>query len=153
MRLPAQLMLLTCSAALASCGTFSDLPEVMPARSEEYSYQGPGGNYVMKGKFPSVVFPSDSAALSESEARKMRAVAQFANAGSKPMLILAGFAPEVGTEEYNRMLGEQRAQAVRAELLALGVKPDQIQTVSYGRESGGRKSEDEGRRVEIGVVE
>jgi outer membrane protein OmpA-like peptidoglycan-associated protein len=146
------------AATLVSCAGLGGMSEVMPARNEEYSYQGPGGNYVLKGKFPPVIFSADSAALTDAEARKLGSLAAYvaeAAADEKPTIILAGFARDPGTEEYNRMLGEQRAQAVRAELIALGVDPDLITTVSYGQESGSRFSsgDDGGRRVEIGIVD
>lgn len=47
---------------------------------------------------------------------------------------IEGHCDERGTREYNLALGEKRAQAVRNYLIALGVDPDRISTVSYGKE-------------------
>jgi peptidoglycan-associated lipoprotein len=47
---------------------------------------------------------------------------------------LEGHCDERGTAEYNLALGERRAIAVRAYLVALGVSADRLRTVSYGKE-------------------
>ena len=49
-------------------------------------------------------------------------------------IILARFTDERGTPEYNRGLGERRAQAARSFLLSAGVSPTRIQTVSFAQE-------------------
>jgi peptidoglycan-associated lipoprotein len=72
-------------------------------------------------------------------------------------VILAGFTDERGTPEYNRGLGERRAQAARSYLLSLGVPPARIQTVSFGQEMPVDPGHSESawaknRRVETGVV-
>ncbi len=47
---------------------------------------------------------------------------------------IAGHADERGTREYNLALGERRAISVRNYLIALGIDPGRIRTVSYGKE-------------------
>jgi len=47
---------------------------------------------------------------------------------------IEGHADERGTREYNLALADRRATAVREFLLSLGVRPTQLQTVSYGKE-------------------
>jgi len=47
---------------------------------------------------------------------------------------IEGHADERGTRSYNLALGERRATAVRNYLVALGVAPTRIQTISYGKE-------------------
>ena len=49
-------------------------------------------------------------------------------------ITIEGHADERGTAEYNLALGERRAVAVRTYLVSLGVAPDRIRTVSYGKE-------------------
>lgn len=49
-------------------------------------------------------------------------------------LIIEGHADERGTREYNLALGERRAVTVRNYLIALGVSPSRLITVSYGKE-------------------
>ena len=45
-----------------------------------------------------------------------------------------GNCDERGTREYNLALGERRATSAKNYLVALGVDPNRIQTISYGKE-------------------
>ena len=45
-----------------------------------------------------------------------------------------GHCDERGTREYNLALGERRANAVKDYLIALGISPNRIKTISYGKE-------------------
>ncbi len=49
-------------------------------------------------------------------------------------LTVQGHADERGTTEYNLALGDRRASAVRDYLIALGVSPNRLSTISYGEE-------------------
>ncbi len=49
-------------------------------------------------------------------------------------ILIAGHCDDRGSEEYNLALGDNRANAVKAELVKMGVSPDRIRTVSYGKE-------------------
>ena len=49
-------------------------------------------------------------------------------------ITISGHADERGTREYNLALGERRANSVRSYLVALGVSPNRITTVSFGKE-------------------
>ena len=49
-------------------------------------------------------------------------------------ITIEGHADERGTREYNLALADRRAAAVRNYLTALGVAPERIETVSYGKE-------------------
>lgn len=76
---------------------------------------------------------------------------------SRKTLIIAGFTDDRGTEEYNRGLGEKRAQAVRDALISMGLSGGNIQTVSFGEEmpadpGSGDAAYAMNRRAEFGVV-
>ncbi|HWA31135.1 MAG TPA: peptidoglycan-associated lipoprotein Pal [Rhizomicrobium sp.] len=45
-----------------------------------------------------------------------------------------GHCDERGTREYNLALGARRANAVKEYLASLGVSPDRVDTISYGKE-------------------
>ncbi|HEY4133852.1 MAG TPA: peptidoglycan-associated lipoprotein Pal [Alphaproteobacteria bacterium] len=45
-----------------------------------------------------------------------------------------GHADERGTREYNLALGNRRATAAKNYLVALGINPNRVQTISYGKE-------------------
>jgi len=49
-------------------------------------------------------------------------------------ITIEGHCDERGTREYNLGLGERRANAVKDYLVALGVNPSRIKTISYGKE-------------------
>lgn len=48
--------------------------------------------------------------------------------------VIEGHADERGTREYNLALGERRANSVKNYLVALGIDPNRIQVISYGKE-------------------
>ncbi len=47
---------------------------------------------------------------------------------------IEGHCDERGTIQYNLALGERRANATKKHLVSLGVSPDRISTISYGKE-------------------
>ena len=70
-----------------------------------------------------------------NEARDiLRGQAEWLQQHGAIAVTVAGHADERGTREYNLALGERRAISVRNFLIALGVEPDRIRTVSYGKE-------------------
>ena len=60
--------------------------------------------------------------------------AAWMQANPSVKVIIEGHADERGTREYNLALGDRRANAVKDYLVALGVNPGRIQTISYGKE-------------------
>ena len=109
-----------------------------------------------KGQFSPVRFGYDSYAVEPAETSKVQQVATAMKDSSK-RLIVAGFTDERGTQEYNRGLGERRAQAVRQALIDAGISADRIQTVSFGSEMPADPASNEqawalNRRAEFGVV-
>lgn len=125
----------------------------LPPRQEGVSFFS---NNVAKGQFQPIYFAFDSFEISPAEGNKLKQIGSFLKTAHNN-IILAGFTDERGTPEYNRGLGERRAQAARNFLLSLGVSPSRIQTVSFGQEMPADSGHDESawaknRRVETGVV-
>lgn len=125
----------------------------LPERQEGTSFFS--GN-VERGQFQPIYFDYDSQTIRTSENGKIQQLASFLQQGSS-QIILAGFTDERGTAEYNRGLGERRAQSVREALIADGAKADNIQTVSFGAEmpvdpASNEEAWAKNRRAEIGVV-
>jgi peptidoglycan-associated lipoprotein len=52
----------------------------------------------------------------------------------KVKIQIEGHCDERGTSEYNLALGERRANSTKNYLMALGVSPERISTISYGEE-------------------
>ncbi len=124
----------------------------LPARSDVSFFS----DRVQKDLYPPVFFAYDSFEVGGGEEAKVRDVADKMS-GQSFDLIIAGFTDDRGTEEYNRGLGEKRAQAVRNALIAQGVSGARIQTVSFGEEMPADPGSDDAawarnRRAEFGVV-
>ena len=49
-------------------------------------------------------------------------------------VVVEGHCDARGTREYNLALGERRANAVKDYLVALGINPARVKTISYGKE-------------------
>lgn len=114
------------------------------------------GSNVNRSEFAPIYFGFDSYEVSGGEMGKVQALAS-AMRGFSNDVIIAGFTDERGTDEYNRGLGERRAQAVRSELINLGIDGGRIQTVSFGKEmpadpGSGEAAWAKNRRAEIGVI-
>jgi peptidoglycan-associated lipoprotein len=60
--------------------------------------------------------------------------AQFLRSYSQIRVTIEGHCDERGSTEYNLGLGERRAQAARQFLISLGVAPERMETVSFGKE-------------------
>lgn len=114
------------------------------------------GGTVNRGQFQPIYFDFDGYTVPGSENGKLSTVAQ-AMQGMSNDIIIAGFTDERGTEEYNRGLGELRAQSVRDALISMGVSGSRIQTVSFGKEmpadpGSGEAAWAKNRRAEFGVI-
>jgi peptidoglycan-associated lipoprotein len=88
-------------------------------------------------------FAFDSAAIKKSEDANLSAVASALAGSANDKLLIEGNCDERGTEEYNRALGERRALAAREALAKLGVSPDRIRTISYGKDKPADPGHDE----------
>ena len=73
-----------------------------------------------------IVSPADFAALSTH--------AEILRANPSRSIVVAGHCDQRGTREYNLALGESRAKAISAILVANGVSARQIEEISYGEE-------------------
>jgi peptidoglycan-associated lipoprotein len=125
----------------------------LPERQEGVSFTSSNTD---RNKFSPIYFAFDSFAIGSGESGKIDEVANFLK-GAPNTLILAGFTDERGTPEYNRGLGERRAQAVRDALIHAGADGSRIQTVSFGAEmpadsGSGESAWAKNRRAEFGVV-
>jgi peptidoglycan-associated lipoprotein len=79
-------------------------------------------------------FDTDSAVLEADAQRMLDRQAAWLQDFPKHMVTIEGHADERGTREYNLALGERRADAVMRYLIALGVDPKRLKTISYGKE-------------------
>lgn len=91
-----------------------------------------------------VFFDFDKANVRPSEISKLERVAsEMKSSHAGKALRIEGHCDERGTEEYNRSLGERRAQSVREHLVRLGMDASVIQTITMGEERPGTPGHDE----------
>ena len=93
-------------------GTTGDRPDLK--RSVYYEFD----QYDVKAEYRALV---------ETHARWLRA-------NPKGRLTIEGNTDERGSREYNVALGQRRAESVTTLMLLMGVKPEQIEAVSFGKE-------------------
>ena len=110
-----------------------------------------GSGETLQGVF---YFDFDQAIVRRSGHDELNKHAKVLSADSGLRVRLEGHADERGTREYNLALGERRANAVRAFLVAQGAARMQIEVISYGEEKPANNGHSESawsenRRVEI----
>jgi len=110
-----------------------------------------GSEETLQGVF---YFDFDQAIVRRTGHEELNKHAEVLSADSYLRVRLEGHADERGTREYNLALGERRANAVRAYLVAQGAARTQIEVISYGEEKPADNGHSESswagnRRVEI----
>ncbi len=104
-----------------------------------------------------IYFDFDSASLSDSARTILSKNAAALMKETSAKISIEGNCDERGSAEYNLALGERRAKAARQYLVTLGVKPDRLATISYGKEKPAVQGSDEAamaknRRDEFVVI-
>lgn len=87
-----------------------------------------------RGYLKDVFFDTDSYAIRPDGRDRLAADAAWMKKYPTVRVMVEGHCDERNTREYNLALGERRASTVRDYLLALGISPDRVQTISYGEE-------------------
>ncbi|NOY25647.1 MAG: OmpA family protein [Oligoflexia bacterium] len=80
-----------------------------------------------------VHFDLDSASLATADRSMLDAQAPCLTALASPIRV-EGHCDERGTTSYNLALGQRRAEAIQRYLVARGVMPSRLNTISYGEE-------------------
>ncbi len=81
-----------------------------------------------------IYFDTDRFNISTASAATLQAQAQYFAQYPQLTFTVEGHADERGTREYNLALGERRANAAKNYLVSLGIAPNRIAVVSYGKE-------------------
>jgi peptidoglycan-associated lipoprotein len=81
-----------------------------------------------------VHFPYDSDRLDEAALATLQANADYLKAHPELKIQVAGNCDQRGTVAYNLALGQRRAAAVRSYYKGLGIEPERVATISYGKE-------------------
>jgi hypothetical protein len=91
----------------------------------------------------SVGFANGSAELEDGEADALKEAVWWMKNHPMRLLVIQGYASRTGTASANMTLSQERSDAVRDKLLALGADPLRIIEVDYGEEDA------PGRRVDV----
>ncbi len=83
---------------------------------------------------PIIYFAYDSDVLVPSETANLDKIAAYLAQNQGLGLVVEGHCDSRGTDEYNRALGERRANAIRAYLAGRGVADARMKTVSFGKD-------------------
>lgn len=81
-----------------------------------------------------VYFNYNSSTIKRNQRKTLESVAECLKGENVAVHTVEGHCDERGTEEYNMMLGERRADATRQYLERKGVPADRLNTRSYGKE-------------------
>ncbi|HLW92686.1 MAG TPA: peptidoglycan-associated lipoprotein Pal [Roseiarcus sp.] len=81
-----------------------------------------------------VFFDTDSTELSPTAQGTLDKQAAWLGRYANYTFTIEGHADERGTREYNFALGARRAEAAKNYLIAKGVAPNRMKTISYGKE-------------------
>ncbi len=87
---------------------------------------------VEKVIFPAVAFRFDSAELTDLGKGQVYLAAQRLKEKNDITIVIEGHTDAVGSEDYNRRLGQRRAQAVMNELGAQGIDPSRMAAAGAG---------------------
>ncbi|MFW6139890.1 MAG: peptidoglycan-associated lipoprotein Pal [Acidobacteriota bacterium] len=78
-------------------------------------------------------FDFDKYFIREDAKPVLRNNAEWLKKWESAKILIEGHCDERGTEEYNLSLGEKRAKSARDYLVSLGISPDRIEIISYGK--------------------
>jgi peptidoglycan-associated lipoprotein len=81
-----------------------------------------------------VFFETDSTELTSTAQATLDKQAAWLNRYGSYAFAIEGHADERGTREYNFALGSKRAETAKNYLIAKGVAPTRMKTISYGKE-------------------
>ena len=106
--------------------------------------------------FPEVNFEFNKSTLNDLGRGRIHQLATLLQANDGARIVLEGHADAKGSDTYNEKLGNARAETVKQELALLGVSPDRMSTVTFGKtkpELGGAEdwARAVNRRVEVRV--
>jgi len=121
------------------------------------SFFDPSSRPELASTFRNIQFDYDSNLIKgEDNTARVRGIANYMKSHPGTYIFVEGHCDERGAEAYNLALGAKRSNAVRTYLIQEGVNPDNIFTISYGKErpiayGQNEKSWAQNRRAEFKV--
>lgn len=90
-----------------------------------------------------IFFDTDKSDVNAQDEATLRSQATWLAKYPTKRVTIEGHCDERGTREYNLALGERRANSTKNALLAMGVDPSRVTTISYGKERPDATGSDE----------
>ena len=117
----------------SAIGKWEKNDRIGAADADGWIIADPSGNRL---GMPIIYFKYDSDVLVAKEAEKLNKIAEYLGLERNASLglVIEGHCDQRGTDEYNRALGERRANAIRAYLANRGLADNRIKTISYGKD-------------------
>ncbi|WP_432807409.1 peptidoglycan-associated lipoprotein Pal [Rhodoligotrophos ferricapiens] len=119
--------------ALAACSSKSNNPTDPSAAMAGQAVPGSERDFALNVG-DRIFFPNDVSSLSQENMETLRRQAQWLKLYPNVTVQIEGHADERGTREYNLALSARRAQNVRDFIVAQGIAPNRVSTISYGKE-------------------
>ncbi len=92
------------------------------------------GKYFESSLLKDIHFDFDKYDIRPADAAILKANADLLKKYHNVKIQVEGHCDERGTGEYNLALGERRANSTRNYLVSIGVSPERVTTISYGKE-------------------
>ena len=108
--------------------------ETLGVYSEDMAGAKPTQTFLEKTIGDRVLFGYDSYSLTSEARAVLLAQAKWLQRFPSLNITVEGHCDERGTREYNLALGERRANSAKNYLVALGIAPSRVNTISYGKE-------------------
>ncbi len=106
----------------------------MPPRRRHHRQAPPPSEFKPITGVRTIYFDFDRADIRPNDAAVLDANADWLRVNPDRMVLIEGHCDERGTAEYNVALGERRALAAKAYLLARGIAETRLTVTSYGFE-------------------
>ncbi|MFQ5500226.1 MAG: peptidoglycan-associated lipoprotein Pal [Candidatus Zixiibacteriota bacterium] len=135
--------LLSLLLLIASCGKKKEeiveqpivtAPVVEDTTSVEPIIEEPPPPELKESQFETVYFDFDKYNLRDDGRKNLDHNYNLMKEFPDVMVKIEGHCDERGTVEYNLSLGEKRANSTKDYLVNLGISPDRVSTISYGKE-------------------
>ena len=109
-------------------------PVTKPALTEEEIFMAKSLEEVnLEAPLNMIQFDYDRFFIREDAKPVLQANATWLQKFRSAKILIEGHCDERGTEEYNLALGEKRAKSTMEYLTSLGISPDRMKIISYGK--------------------
>ncbi|HYB21427.1 MAG TPA: OmpA family protein [Thermodesulfobacteriota bacterium] len=81
-----------------------------------------------------IQFAFDDYSLSGQSEGRLKRIAEWLNKNPGTKIQIQGYTCDIGTDEYNLALGDERAESAEKYLVKMGVDSNRLSRISYGKE-------------------